>query len=40
MRFRLFALALVISTGFSAAFASPVKAEVAVEVISITADDC
>ena len=36
MRFRLLALALVISTGFSAALASPVKAEVALEVIAIT----
>jgi ABC-2 type transport system ATP-binding protein len=36
MRLRLLALALVISTGFSAALASPVKAEVATEVISIS----
>jgi ABC-2 type transport system ATP-binding protein len=35
MRLRLLAIAIVINTGFSAAFASPVKAEITVEVISI-----
>lgn len=35
MKLRPLAIALVISTGFSAAFTSPVKAEVAVEVIAI-----
>ncbi len=36
MKLRLLAIALVISTGFSAALASPVKAAVAPEVVAIT----